>query len=78
LLVANPALDWETPEPVKSKRKAYSAAEVTKLETGVHEWLRPILVTLAWTGMRIDELINLRWKDVDFDHQVIRVRVQEE
>lgn len=65
LLVSNPALDWETPEPVKPKRRTYKAEEVAALESGVRRWLRPIITTLAWTGMRIDELANLRWQDID-------------
>jgi len=73
----NPAKDWETPAPVKPKRKTYTAEEVAKMETGVREWLRPVVTLLAWTGMRITELVNLRWKDVDFEHRVIHVRVQE-
>ena len=78
MLKVNPALDWETPEPVKPKRKAYTPEEVTKLESGVRPWLRPIVTTLAWTGMRIDELINLRWKeDIDFAQRVIHIRIQE-
>ena len=78
LLMSNPALDWETPEPVKPKRRAYKAEEVVALESGVRRWLRPIITTLAWTGMRINELSNLRWKDIDLDQRVIRICVQEE
>jgi len=74
----NPALDWETPEPIKPKRRCYTPEEVAKLEVGVREWLRPIVITLAWTGMRIGELISLRWSDVDLDKKVLHVRVQEE
>ena len=78
LLAANPALDWETPEPVKPKRPCYTPEQVLKMETGVREWLRPIVVTLAWTGVRIGELINLRWKDVDLPKRLIHVRVRED
>jgi integrase len=78
LLPGNPALDWETREPVKPKRKMYSADEVAKLEDGVRPWLRPVVTALAWSGMRIGELINLRWSDVDFNQQVIRISVQED
>ncbi len=78
LLLRNPALDWETPEPVKPKRKGYTLDEVTKLEAGVREWLRPVVTVLAWSGMRIGELINLRWSDIDFKQQLINIRVQEE
>ena len=78
LLTRNLALDWETTEPVKPKRKSYSAEEIAKLESGVREWLRPVVTILAWSGMRIGELINLRWADVDFKGQVINIRVQDE
>jgi integrase/recombinase XerD len=78
ILVRNSALDWETVQPVKPKRKAYTADEVAKLEVGVREWLRPVVTVLAWSGMRIGELINLRWSDVDFTQQLINIRVQED
>ena len=74
----NPALDWETPEPVKPKRRCYTTEEVAKLETGVRDWLKPIVITLAWTGMRIGELIHLRWQDLDFTQKIIHIRMRED
>jgi len=76
-LAVNPALDWETPAPVKPKRPTYSLADVEQLAVGVRAWLRPVVIVLAWTGMRIGELVNLRWKDVDFEQRLIHIRVQE-
>jgi hypothetical protein len=32
-----------------------------------------MLMTAAFTGLRREELIALRWRDVDFDHGVIRI-----
>ncbi len=78
LLRGNPGLDWETPKPAKPKKAMYTEEEVKVLEEGVREWLRPIVATLAWTGMRIGELTNLRWKDVGLKERVIHIRVQEE
>ncbi len=78
VLKGNPALDWETKEPVKPKRKTYTREEVEKLGKDARPWLRPIITTLAWTGIRIGELINLRWADIDFEQRVINIRVQEE
>lgn len=78
IFAVNPALDWETTEPIKPKRRCYTPEDVAQLEVGVREWLRPIVITLAWTGMRIAELINLRWSDVDLKQKVLHVRVQEE
>jgi integrase len=78
LIKSNPALGWETPEPVKRMRRAYKAEEVAAMESGVRRWLRAIITTLAWTGMRIDELANLRWQDIDLEQRVIRIQVQDE
>src|SRR3990172_5010745 len=39
-LPTNPALGWDTPKPVKPKRRAYKAQEVASMEAGVREWLR--------------------------------------
>lgn len=36
-------------------------------------WLEPILLTLGMTGMRIGEAANLRWSDIDFAANVLRV-----
>jgi site-specific recombinase XerD len=40
LLPGNPALDWETPEPVVPKRHCYTRAEVEALEA-LHKLIRP-------------------------------------
>jgi len=36
-------------------------------------WIRPILVALATSGMRIGELIALRWTDIDLASKSIRI-----
>ena len=74
----NPALDWETPEPVKPKRFCYTSENVSALESGARGWVRSVVTVLAWTGMRIGELVNLRWKDVDFAERVIHIRVRDD
>jgi integrase len=76
LLAANPAAAWELRKPVKPQAYCFTTEEAEKLLAGCREWLRPILTTLAFTGMRIGELINLKRKDVDFEQGVIRVRIR--
>ncbi len=78
ILASNPACDWETPEPVTPKRPCYEPEEVRAMLSGVRDWLRPIVTTLAFTGMRIGELINLRWEDVDLNKKLIHIRVRED
>jgi integrase/recombinase XerD len=74
----NPALDWETPEPVKPKRFCYTAEHVNRLESGVRDWLRSVVTVLAWTGLRIGELVNLRWKDIDFGERLVHIRIRDD
>lgn len=37
---------------------------------------RAIVTALAWTGLRVSEVLALRWDDIDFDDHDIRVRYQ--
>jgi len=76
-LAVNPAVDWETPPPVKPKRFTYGVEDVAKMEAGVRGWLRPVVTMLSLTGMRINELVNLRWQDVDFERKLLHIRIQE-
>ena len=78
LLPVNPSTDWETPEPVKPKRRMYTPDEVARLENEVRGWLRPVVTTLAWSGMRIGELVNLRWLDADFKEHVLHIRIRDD
>jgi len=78
LLPTNLAVDWETPRPVTPKRHCYTRDEVRAMEAGVRSWLREVVTVLAYTGMRIGELVNLRWKDVDLEKQIINIRIRED
>ena len=37
------------------------------------DWLKNVIIALACTGMRIDELANLKWSDIDFDGKKLTV-----
>jgi integrase len=78
LLKSNPTVDWETPEPLTPKRRCYTQDEVATMEAGVRDWLRPVVTALAWSGMRIGELVNLRWKDVDLEKRVLHIRIRDD
>ncbi len=78
LMEQNPGEYWEVREPPEKLAYCYTEEEVQKLMTKCREWLRPILTTLAYTGMRIGELINLRWQDVDFKNGMITIAVRED
>lgn len=65
-------------KPTGTDTYSYTRQQVSRMlahcETTIEgRWIRPILVTLATTGMRIGELTALRWRDVDFDAGVITI-----
>ena len=65
-------------KPLPQSRKTpviINRDEYTMLRTSIpEEWLRLLVDMAILTGMRRDELINLRWNDLDFDRDVISIR----
>jgi integrase len=62
----------------ESKREArrLSEAEVRSLCSAATPRYRPVVMTLAWTGVRVSEALGLRWQDIDFEAREVRVRGQ--
>ena len=65
-------------KPTGTDTYCYSLEQVTRmlelcLTSKLGKWLRPILITLATSGMRIGELISLKWKDIDFNSHTLRI-----
>ena len=64
----------------KEKRKNYIKAltveqrQIVLEATGTHEFLKPMVKTLMFTGLRIGELLALQWKNIDFGKNVISVQ----
>ena len=60
---------------VKSPRQpCFTIEQVELLLSNAERWAVPIFTTLAFTGMRIGELQQLCWEDVDFDLNVIHIQ----
>src|SRR5215217_4038700 len=68
-LVAKP------PRPVLKEMKALSADEARwLLEAASEDRLEALYVLAIHTGMRLGELLALRWQDVDLENAVVCVR----
>ncbi|MBK8210351.1 MAG: site-specific integrase [Rhodospirillales bacterium] len=51
-----------------------TTAQVKAILDHASERWCPLLTTAVFTGMRVSELLGLRWQDVDFDRRIIHVR----
>jgi len=77
-LITSPAKNVKLLRSVKKTPRFFSETEIEMiLRTCKDEWVRNVYLTLLYTGMRIGELANLEWEDVDFEKRVIRIRVKD-
>lgn len=69
----NPAKDVRPYKEELKPVRILSPNERARLLTACPEYLRPIVVMALKTGMRKGEILNLKWENVDLDHQIISV-----
>jgi integrase len=71
----NPVEDVERPQLRPTHEvNVYTPAEVVTLVAATDsEQDKAILLTAAFTGLRLGELVALRWRDVDLERRVLRV-----
>ena len=79
------ALEWNYIDKVptliilklpKRPPKFLSLDQINKLIECSSAWLRPILIVLRNTGMRIGEVLQLKFTDIDLENSVILVKSQ--
>jgi len=74
-LLANPAADLERPRVRNAKSiEVYAPEEVWALVRAADEQDGVTYLVAAFCGLRIGEVLALRWREVDFTRRVIRVR----
>lgn len=73
----NPVKKVDWPAQPNQRNRVVSDAEEQKIlaaMSGRYERLRPVFIVALYTGMRRGELCSLRWSDIDFEKEVIRLR----
>jgi integrase len=74
LVDSNPFAQAERPKIKLRKWRILEPVEVARvLKAFTDERARTVFLTLSLTGLRRNELINLRWRDVDLTFGVLRV-----
>ncbi len=66
----------ERPHPLPSDQRVLTQSELARLLRSCPRRHRPLLATGAYTGMRLSEVLALKWDDLDFAAGVIHVRHQ--
>ena len=72
-------LKKKCPECISEDKEAIEEQEQAKLleyikSSSIYSQYYPIFYLLAWTGCRINELLALTWKDIDFQKEIIHIR----
>lgn len=77
LVARNAAALAESPKQVKHERKYLTPAEAKRLlEAIAGHKLEPLIVTALGVGLRLGELLGLRWEDIDEEARTITPRYQ--
>ncbi len=66
----SPAADVDLLEEPPGRTRFLTAEECQRLVECSQEHLRPIVLTALLTGMRLGELLNLKWDHVHIDHVI--------
>jgi integrase len=66
----------ERPHPLRSDQRVLTGTELARLFAACPLRYRPLLLTGAYTGMRLSEVLGLSWGDIDFAHGSVYVRHQ--
>lgn len=75
LLARNPADAVEAPRPDRYEVHALSPEQVRRVIAAADETpYGPLVHTALMTGLRLGELLGLRWQDVDLDSSALQVR----
>lgn len=66
----------ERPKVARKRECVFEREEIGKLIDFTPTKYRPLIATALFSGLRLMELLGLRWQDIDFENGYIHVRTQ--
>jgi integrase len=66
------------PEPVRSVDRVYTDAELKQLLEFASPRIQNAILLARYAGLRLEEVAAVRWKDIDFEERILRVRCDKE
>ena len=73
----NPVVDIERLKVTSKQPRFFVKEELREVLIHCQKRDYPVFLTLASTGLRLGELINLEWNDVDLERQLITIKVKD-
>jgi integrase len=73
LIAHNPAADLPLPEIVENEMKILTDEEIWRLAHAMHPRYRPSVLLAGFCGLRLGELLALRWKHIDLAGRRLRI-----
>jgi len=64
----------ERPQSDQATMNILDSNEISLVLTNATDHWRPLITTAIFTGLRVSELLDLRWEDIDWDAGVVIVR----
>jgi len=76
LIDRNPCARMKLLHEENTRTRILTEAEQPKLLEKADDWFRPVLQTAILSGLRLGEILGLKWDDVDFERKLIFVSHQ--
>ena len=77
-MVSNPVAGISMPKPCRPRERRLKAGEYEALISTASEsqswFMAPLIVLAVETGMRLGEMLTMKWDDFDATHQTIKLR----
>ena len=73
LVQRSPIRDSHKPDVPEFEKEAWTAEQVKTIIDNVPKNYRTLFVTVAFSGVRLGELLALQWRQVDFEQRTLRI-----